>query len=89
MSGLQRSLFSVLAVLGVISCFFVHLPCGPYSATNGPAANDGRLHALDLVLTSYPARQHLPLPVRNEQDEIERLIAFLPGHPIPATPLRC
>jgi hypothetical protein len=29
----------VLALLGVLACFFIHVPCGPYSATNGPASD--------------------------------------------------
>jgi hypothetical protein len=42
----------LLALLGVLACFFVHVPCGPYSATNGPASDS---RAKDVVHFSVGA----------------------------------
>jgi hypothetical protein len=47
MHGLRNSFPSVLAFLGVIACFFFHVPAGPYATTNGPAADERAWNSLD------------------------------------------
>ena len=91
MPASYRTFLTVFALIGVISCFFVHLPCGPFTATNGPGARASDLRLDPLDVTDGLLIAHVNIEPNRDSVHVaaDRHGAWTSGHSRFAAPLRC
>jgi len=90
MHGLRNSFPSVLAFLGVIACFFFHVPAGPYATTNGPAADERAWNSLPWAdLPIALAAAVIQTALTHSNGPVERIGASDRAAPLFEIALRC